>query len=310
MKYELFDFQKNAVNDLLKKMVSMQKTYAEDGSLSAISLTAPTGAGKTVISAAVAEGLFYGNDEFEGDNNAVILWLSDSPSLNDQTMKRFNDATDLLNGATDMVTIGNDFAKNHSILEPKKVYFLNRQLLGKGKKLSNEPEGGRSFFDVLNNTIDDEDIHLYLFIDEAHRGLGKGNDKGTSDSANKTIYSIIIDGQEGINKPMPCVVGISATPERFDNAMKGRKDRDIKAGIKVSNSDVKESGLIKDIIEVRTPKEAADIKHQDLKQACVKLANASGQWKSYCRDNDLSMVIPLMVVQVEDNVSNDKRLFC
>ena len=311
MKYELFDFQKNAVNDLLKKMVSMQKTYAEDGSLSAISLTAPTGAGKTVISAAVAEGLFYGNDEFEGDNNAVILWLSDSPSLNDQTMKRFNDATDLLNGATDMVTIGNDFAKNHSILEPKKVYFLNRQLLGKGKKLSNEPEGGRSFFDVLNNTIDDEDIHLYLFIDEAHRGLGKGNDKGTSDSANKTIYSIIIDGQEGINKPMPCVVGISATPERFDNAMKGRKDRDIKAGIKVSNSDVKESGLIKDIIEVRTPKEAADTKHQDLKQACVKLANASGQWKSYCRDNDLSMVIPLMVVQVEDNVSNESlTLLC
>ena len=83
MKYDLFDFQKEAVNNLLKKMDSMQRTYAEDGSLSAVSLTAPTGAGKTVISAAVAEGLFYSNDVFPGDDRAVILWLSDSPSLNE-----------------------------------------------------------------------------------------------------------------------------------------------------------------------------------------------------------------------------------
>lgn len=65
MRYELFDFlQKNAVAELLRKMQSMRRSYEEDDSLSAVSLTAPTGAGKTVISAAVAEGLFYGNDLF------------------------------------------------------------------------------------------------------------------------------------------------------------------------------------------------------------------------------------------------------
>lgn len=73
MRYELFDFQKDAVGSLLKKMDSMQRSYAVDGSLSAVSLTAPTGAGKTVISAAVAEGLFYGNETFPGDDRAVIL---------------------------------------------------------------------------------------------------------------------------------------------------------------------------------------------------------------------------------------------
>lgn len=306
MKYELFDFQKDAVNILLKKMDSMQRTYTEDGSLSAISLTAPTGAGKTVISAAVAEGLFYGNEVFAGDDSAVILWLSDSPSLNEQTMKRFDAATDLVNGATDMEAIGPDFAKSHRKLMPGHIYFLNRQLLGKGKKLSNEPEGGRSFYDVLNDTIEDPDIHLYLFIDEAHRGLGTGNDKGTSDGVNKTIYSIIIDGQESINKPMPCVVGISATPERFNNAMQGRKNRDIKAGIDVPVSAVRASGLIKDSIELRTPKKTADTKHQDLTQACVKLAESSKHWKEYCtKNNILPTVIPLMVVQVEDKVTND-----
>ncbi len=306
MKYELFDFQKNAVNSLLKKMKSMQHSYATDGSLTAVSLTAPTGAGKTVISAAVAEGLFFGNDAFSGDNRAVILWLSDSPSLNEQTMKRFEAATDLLNGATAMEAIGPKFAKNHRKLEPNHVYFLNRQLLGKGKKLSNEAEGGRSFYDVLNDTIEDNEIHLYLFIDEAHRGLGTGSDKGTSDNANKTIYSIIIDGQDGINKPMPCVVGISATPERFNSAMQGRKNRDMKAGVDVPVSAVKASGLIKDTIELRTPKKAADTKHQDLTQACAKLADASKNWKEYCSNKGvLPVVIPLMVVQVEDNVTID-----
>ena len=307
MRYELFDFQKDAVGELLKKMDSMQRNYQSDGGLSAVSFTAPTGAGKTVISAAIAEGLFYGNDTFAGDDRAVILWLSDSPSLNEQTMKRFDAATDLLNGATAMEAIGPEFAKNHRKLMPGHVYFLNRQLLGKGKKLSNEAEGGRSFYDVLNDTIEDDEIHLYLFIDEAHRGLGSsGSDKGTSDSANKTIYSIIIDGQDGINKPMPCVIGVSATPERFKNAMDGRKNRIMFPGVDVPVSSVRASGLIKDTIELRTPKKSADTKHQDLTQACVKLAEASKGWKDYCVGNDVyPIVIPLMVVQVEDKVTND-----
>ncbi len=123
MKYGLIDFQKEAVTELLKKMESMRRSYDADGSLSAVSLTAPTGAGKTVISAAVAEGLFYGNDTYAGDDRAAILWLSDSPSLNEQTMKRFDAATDLLNGAVSMEAISADFAKNHVKTVTGHIYF-------------------------------------------------------------------------------------------------------------------------------------------------------------------------------------------
>ncbi|MGN8782302.1 DEAD/DEAH box helicase [Acidaminococcus fermentans] len=302
MKYELFDFQNDAANALLNKMQAMRNSYDTDGSLSAVSLTAPTGAGKTVISAAVAEGLFYGNDFFPGDDQAVILWLSDSPSLNEQTMKRFDAATDLLNGATVMETVGPEFAKAHSRLLPGHIYFLNRQLLSSKAKLTNEAEGGRTFYDVLTNTIEDVDTHLYLFIDEAHKGLGKD---ATKDSLNKTIYAKLIDGQENINPPMPCVVGISATPERFNAAMNGRKNRDMKAPVNVPVSAVRNSGLIKDVIELRTPKKAADTRHQDLTQACVKLSRASNLWKNYCISHGIQNVIPLMVVQVEDKVTND-----
>ena len=58
-------------------------------------------------------------------------------------------------------------------------------------------------------------IHLYLFIDEAHRGLGFNKKDTTSDRDNKTIYEKIIDGQPDKNPPMPVVIGISATPERL-----------------------------------------------------------------------------------------------
>ena len=52
MKIELFDFQKKAVIDLIKQIKVMQKNYSTDNILSAVSLTSPTGSGKTIISAA------------------------------------------------------------------------------------------------------------------------------------------------------------------------------------------------------------------------------------------------------------------
>ena len=85
MKFTLKDYQEEAVVDVLVNFRKASKRWHEDGDKHAFSLTATTGAGKTVMAAAVFEALFYGDDafDFEADPGAVVIWFSDDPSLNE-----------------------------------------------------------------------------------------------------------------------------------------------------------------------------------------------------------------------------------
>ena len=60
---------------------------AMTASTPSVSLSATTGAGKTVMAAAVIEALFCGSEtfDFEPDPGAVVIWFSDDPNLNEQT---------------------------------------------------------------------------------------------------------------------------------------------------------------------------------------------------------------------------------
>jgi hypothetical protein len=54
MKFTLKDYQHDAVIDVLKNLKKVRKLWHEDGDRHAFSLTAATGAGKTVMAAAVS----------------------------------------------------------------------------------------------------------------------------------------------------------------------------------------------------------------------------------------------------------------
>ncbi|HYD86247.1 MAG TPA: DEAD/DEAH box helicase family protein [Vitreimonas sp.] len=311
MKFTLKDYQEEAVRDVLDRLKKARRRWHEDGDRHAFSLTAATGAGKTVMAAAVFEALFYGNDDynFESDPGAVVIWFSDDPSLNVQSMWRLHEASDKLT-ISDLVTIENTF--NRDSLEAGKIYFLNTQKLGKNSLLvrGHDPGGGtteddaqlkimpdlRSFtiWDIIQNTIEDPSLTLYLVLDEAHRGMKESAD------AKPTIVKQLINGTGSV-PGVPVVWGISATVDRFNKAMEGAKGRDTLSNVVVDPKKVQDSGLLKDVIILEIPDEQGDFSTVLVRRGTDKLKELSEAWANYAtQQGEVDAVVPLMVLQVQN----------
>ena len=126
MKFTLKDYQEEAVEKVLANLEKAARRWHEDSDRHAFSLTATTGAGKTVMAAAVFEALFRGDDNFdvEAHPGAVVIWFSDDPALNAQSHFRLREASDRLT-LSDLVIVQNTF--NLDKFEAGKIYFLNTQ---------------------------------------------------------------------------------------------------------------------------------------------------------------------------------------
>lgn len=75
---------RNSLNNLEKR----NRRWQQEQDNHAFSLTAITGAGKTVMAAATLNPCFMEmmNMIFDPDPSAVVIWFSDDPSLNEQTV--------------------------------------------------------------------------------------------------------------------------------------------------------------------------------------------------------------------------------
>ncbi len=312
MRYALKDYQEDAVGEVLRHLTRAQRDWHQWKSPVALSLTATTGAGKTVMAAAVIEALFHGNPafEFDSDPGAVVLWFTDDPSLNEQTRFRLLDASDRI-AHSRLVVIENTF--NQAKLEPGKVYFLNRQKLGKKSLLvRGAPEhsqlraqrdllpmpDARAFtmWDTLANTIGDEHLTLCLILDEAHRGMKPPNQSDRAEKA--TIVQRLINGANGV-PPVPIVWGISATVQRFNDAMARAEGRTTYPPVVVDPARIQESGLLKDDIRLDFPTEAGQFSTVLLARATRKVKEATDRWRAYSEREGVSAdtVVPLLVVQ-------------
>lgn len=305
MLFKLKDFQAKAVKTLLENIEAAIDLYHLRKKPITTSLTATTGARKTVMSAAVIESLFFGSETLDAQphESVSVLWVTDSPDLNAQTEYRFSEASDYLLPC--MVTIDDSFDQPE--LERGHVYFINRQKLSKSSNLV-KPHNGRNWtiWQTISNTIENGNADLIMFLDEAHRGMG-----GTSsdDNSRQTIYAQLIDGHDG-SKPMPIVVGISATIERFEKAMAARTNRTNIGSSTVSPAEVQESGLLKDTISLLSPGESGNYDYALLKKACEALVESSRTWREYCQSQNLGMnkVVPLMVIQLPNNADDNLLL--
>lgn len=319
MKFTLKDYQTEAVGKVLTNLKKARRRWHEESEKNAFSLTATTGAGKTVMAAAVFEALYFGDDDhdFDPDPGAVVIWFSDDPSLNEQSRFRLQESSDKLN-VNHLRTVGTTF--DHAKFEPGKIYFLNTQKLSRKSLLVRGGESdtlpgmedeqmslpmpdmrAHTIWNTIQNTIDDPELTLYLILDEAHRGM-KESTTGSGEGKT-TIVKRLINGTKGV-PGIPIVWGISATVERFNQAISSMEagGRSLLPNVVVDSKKVQDSGLLKDTINLDVPDEDGDFSTVLVRRGTDKLREISNAWENYAeRQKDSDTVLPLMVLQVPNS---------
>jgi type III restriction enzyme len=267
-----------------------------DGDGQAITLSAPTGAGKTVMAAAVLEALLHGDEVEPGHEDLTVVWLSDLPSVNEQTLSRIQVASDRIRD-DQLVQVDTDFDGDE--LEPNRVYFLNTQKLRESSHLVAESET-RAFtiWEVLDRTIRRDPSRFVLIIDEAHRGMDRKRQTRDTKEAASIVQRFILGTPDMAKSPI--IMGISATPRQFDELIGGTSRTTRKAEADVA--EVRASGLIKEKIIVWRPEHGAGA-HSEytlLQRAAQDLNDYRLRWSRYTTSQQLPPVHPILVVQVED----------
>jgi type III restriction enzyme len=292
MKYELKTFQTEAARSILNKLAQARPGVTE-GELEAIILSAPTGSGKTITVAAVIDWIFGGADGVVARPQTTFLWLSDAPELNAQSAGKLLAACDNV-PMYKLITVESE-SFNELRLQPGYVYFINTQLLGRDKILTKQGDRKSvTFWQTVANTVSDAPEDFVLIIDEAHRGAG------VAERTRKPIMQKFITGsdEDGL-PPVPLVLGMSATPQRFTDLL-GNTSR-TQRPVTIPPDAVQKSGLLKDLIVVTSPAAAVQSDLTLLENAAARWKDFRARWRAYCtREREKETVSPVLVVQVED----------
>ncbi|HMU33119.1 MAG TPA: DEAD/DEAH box helicase family protein [Pyrinomonadaceae bacterium] len=291
MRFALFDFQETALENLRAKL-NAARSLASSDSPQAVSFSAPTGSGKTVVMTALFEDIFFGNLDLPSQPNAAILWISDMPELNEQSRLKMESASNKIRTGQ-LIQIDANF--DAKVLEGGNIYFLNTQKLGTDKLLTKKGDN-RTYpiWETLTNTARTIPDRFYVVIDEAHRGM-----RGNEATKSRTIMQKFLLGSEsdGLSK-MPVVIGMSATPKRFEDLLSGTDHTVHKVYVKPD--DVRESGLLKDRVLIDFPETQKNAEMTMASIAATRWTELQSKWDAYCKKEQEPIVDPILVIQVED----------
>ncbi len=299
MKVSLFPFQEIALRKLREKTAEALGAYQRTHTPQVISFTAPTGAGKTIIMTAFIENILFGDESYPEQHDAIFVWLSDSPELNEQSKLKIDTKADKIRLGQCVTITDENFDKE--FLEDGHIYFLNTQKIGKDKNLTKTGDNRTyNIWETLGNTVYEKSNRLYFIIDEAHRGM---KDKAAAKAT--TIMQKFIKGSEDDNLvPMPVVIGMSATSERFNKLVEETSSTIQK--VVVYPDEVRASGLLKDRIVISYSEESSVNKAMAVLQAAADdWKNKWDHWLQYCREQHHAYVNPVFVVQVENGTQSE-----
>ena len=297
MIYELKTFQAEALSDLRDNVDSAKYENSKNGKQQIISLTAPTGSGKTIIATSLIEDVLTGNEAYLEEPDTIFVWLSDSPELNEQSKMKIEKTADRLKFGQCITIDANSF--NQEFLEEGYIYFLNTQKLSKKSRLVNGGDGrDYTIWDTLQNTIEEKGDKLIVIIDEAHRGMKDNKAKEATTTMQKFIKGSDADGLS----PCPIVIGMSATIDRFNALVSGVNATTRQVNIPPSK--VRASGLLKEEVKALYPEDV----HGRVDMAVLQAA--ADDWQKKCDHWDIfyqtqksKRVLPVFLVQVENGTA-------
>ena len=304
MKVDLISFQERALKLLRVNLAEAMGSYHRTKVPQVVSMQAPTGAGKTIMMAALIESIYAGYTSADGiayaeQPEAIFVWLSDSPELNEQSKQKIELKTSKLRFGQ-CVTISED-SFDMEKLEDGHIYFLNTQKISRAGNLTKHSDTRQyTIWETLDNTIREKSDRLYFIIDEAHRGAKSKREAGTDTTIMQRFikgYEYIENGTKRRMAPMPVVLGMSATAARF-NTLIGDTNSTLHKCITTAD-EVRSSGLLKDRIVITYPDDPT--KNNDM----VLLGAATEEWSMKCRrwyqytsEQHYANVDPVFVVQV------------
>ena len=305
MKVNLISFQDKAVKELRMDIADALESYRRRRKTQVVSLQAPTGAGKTIIAAALIENIYFGTSladgsTFEEQPEAIFVWLSDSPELNAQSKLKIELKTDKLRFGQCVTIAEESFDKE--MLEDGYIYFLNTQKISRSGKLTQHSDDRQyTIWETMENTVQNKADRLYFIIDEAHRGAKSKREAGTD----TTIMQRFIKGYEytenGVRHKMhsmPVVLGISATAERFNTLIGNTANVGLQKYV-ITADDVRGTGLLKDRIVITYPDDPTRNNDIVLLEAAVEeWLKKCTRWRQYTTEQHYSNVDPVLVVQV------------
>ncbi len=294
MRIELKEFQYTRVAELASKTrLAIGVAMASSGQ-QAISFAAPTGSGKTVMATALIERLLEGDEESAPLDDLAVLWISDQPELNQQTFAKMLLHSTVLSPSRLKVVSATNF--DQSTFGRGRVYFVNTQKLGKGGGLVDREGDNRTytFWQTVANSVEAGPDRLLVIVDEAHRGM---RDRHRQQA--ETIIQKFVKGSPGEMPPVPVLLGMTATPERFDALLAGG-DR-TRWTVTVTADEVRTSGLLKDVVSIRHTDEEQPSDVSLLQLATRDWRVLTERWVAYCQQELESRTVrPLLLVQVQD----------
>lgn len=304
MKITLFDFQKDSLHQLRDKLIAARQ-FASTDNPQAITFSAPTGSGKTIMMTALFEAILDQPDDelawpmdWVPQPDAVILWVSDMPELNEQTRLKIESTSDKIYRVNQLIMIDAHFDAPQ--LQGGRVYFINTQKLAVNQPLTNRgDERQYLIWETLTNTARACPDRFYVVIDEAHRGMLSGRGAQTA----RTLMQRFLLGYPEVGLVrMPLVIGVSATPRRFLDLLEQAPHTVHK--VTIPAEEVRKSGLLKDRILIHYPKSATTVEMGLLEEAARLWNQMTHAWARYCNAEQEPIVRPVLVVQVENGTDH------